>query len=179
MNKNIYQLLRMVLPGLDRQPLPILTDDFCAFSQWINHQYKFLHTLQLKAYYDNGIADDYFFQHFKLDRHALQIEIAETMNSIFEDLDQTALDPSTDINYYIDARISMDQQVEDIVFDQIQRAAAQFDLKLLVIIRENPYWLLVPAADQVLIDMIVTAFNQCFNHFGQLLMLQYGPVTPS
>jgi len=173
MDKNIYQLLQAAIPALQTQVVPAQQGDLYQLYVWINQTHSFMHYIELKAFADNGIEYNYYFKSFAVDHSLVQNEILTTIETVFADLDQSSLEIGDDFNAYIEARISMDEQVEEIIFDHIQKYAAQHQLKLLVIVRENPYWMLLPSQNQDLIDQIVTTFNQHFCADGDLLMLEY------
>lgn len=49
----------------------------------------------------------------------------------------------------------------DVIFNHIKIFIEPYELSLLVIERENPYWLLVPHNDE-LIDRIIVTYNHTF-----------------
>lgn len=173
MKKNIYQLLQDAIPQLQIQLPPSESGDLHLLYDWINQQYTFMHYVELKEFEDNGIEYNYYFKKYHVDTDALQAEIYASIEHVIAEFAAEDLEIDQDANAYINARISMDEQVEEIVFDQIHRCALQHKLKLLIIVRENPYWLLIPNIHQAVIDQLVMEFNQNFQADEDLLMLQY------
>ena len=66
MSQKIYSLLQHLIPELNAQQIPQDTE-FYSFSEWINQQRDFLHYIELKEYYDNGIENDFYFNQHNID----------------------------------------------------------------------------------------------------------------
>lgn len=173
MKKSIYQLLQDAIPQLQVQLPPSTSGDLHQLYDWINQQHTFMHYVELKEFEDNGIEYNYYFKKYQVDTDALQADIYASIEHVFAEFAAEDLEIDADANAYINARILMDEQVEEIVFDHIHRCATQHQLKLLIIVRENPYWLLIPNMKQEFIDQLVGEFNQNFKVHEDLLMLQY------
>lgn len=165
MSQKIYSLLQYLIPELNAQQIPQDTE-FYSFSEWINQQNDFLHYIELKEYYDNGIENDFYFNQHNIDAEQLQNEIEIAIAEVFDQYDE---DDDVSLADQMDAM----QQTEEIIFDQIKLVANQYQLSLLVIYRENPYWMLVPTQDEQQLNQIVDAFNDAFNDDGDLNMAVY------
>ena len=96
----------------------------------------------------------------------MQNEIEVAIAEVFDQYDE---DDDVSLGDQMDAM----QQTEEIIFDQIKLVANQYQLSLLVIYRENPYWMLVPTQDEQQLNQIVDAFNDAFNDDGDLNMAVY------
>lgn len=169
MSKKIDQILQAIIPALNQQTAAAI-EDFEDFSAWINQSVELLHYIELKEYYDNGIEEDYYFNTLNVDTQQLQTEIEQETSILFEQFENNDdMDPEEGF----DAQIDIMEQTETIIFDKIQAVASVHGLSLLVIYRENPYWLLVPTTNESELDLIVETFNQAFNQDGDLNMDVY------
>lgn len=166
MSQKIYSLLQHLIPELNAQKIPQDTE-FYSFSEWINQQHDFLHYIELNEYYDNGIENDFYFNQYNIDTEQLQNEIEVAIAEVFDQYDEEDDDVS------FDDQMDAMQQTEEIIFDQIKQVANQYQLSLLVIYRENLYWMLVPTQDEQQLNQIVDAFNNAFNDDGDLNMAVY------
>lgn len=169
MSKKIDQILQALIPALKQQSLGAI-DDFEDFSAWINQSVELLHYIELKEYYDNGIEEDDYFNTLNVNTQQLQAEIEQETSVLFEQFEyKDDMDPEEGF----DAQIDIMEQTETIIFDKIKEAASAHHLSLLVIYRENPYWLLVPTTNESELNLIVETFNQTFNQEGDLNMAVY------
>lgn len=157
MSQKIYSLLQGIIPELKAQSLPIETD-FYTFSEWINEQHIFFHYFELTEYYDNGIEDNFYLKKHHVDTEKLQAEIEREVNNLFQESDDV---------------FDVSEETEEIIFDKIKISANLFQLSLLVVYRENPYWILVPTQEETQLNQIVEAFNDAFNNDGDLTMAEY------
>ena len=165
MSQKIYSLLQHLIPELNAQQIP-QDIEFYSFSEWINQQHDFLHYIELKEYYDNGIENDFYFNQYNIDTEQLQNEIEVAIAEVFDQYDE-------DDDVLLADQMDAMQQTEEIIFDQIKQVANQYQLSLLVIYRENLYWMLVPTQDEQQLNQIVDAFNNAFNDDGDLNMTVY------
>ncbi|MFW1733940.1 hypothetical protein ACG94V_12120 [Acinetobacter sp. ULE_I001] len=166
MSQKIYSLLQHLIPELNAQKIPQNTE-FYSFSEWINQQHDFLHYIELIEYYDNGIENDFYFNQYNIDTEQLQNEIEVAIAEVFDQYDEEDDDVS------FDNQIDAMEQTEEIIFDKIKVTANLHQLSLLVVYRENPYWMLVPTQDEQQLNQIVDAFNDAFNDDGDLNMAIY------
>lgn len=157
----IYQLLQNIIPELKAE-IPKQMNDFNAFSDWLNKSNNYMQYVELKEFYDNGIEDNEFLKLKHVNTQALQVKVQSDVGELYERLDES-----------MDDRIEVEQQIEDILFDNIKTVAQDHQLSLLVIFRENPYWMLLPTQDERVLDQIVDVFNQTFNTDGDLNMARY------
>lgn len=168
MSLKIYSLLQEIIPELQAQPIP-QDDDFDSFSEWVNTSINLFHYIELKEYYDNGIEDNYYLIQHKVDIQSLQNAIEADVSEAFDEADD---DVENDDFNFEDQKDAF-ERVEQIIFDQIKDIATPFHLTLIVVYRENPYWLLVPTEDDQQLNQIVDAFNDAFNQDGDLNMAIY------
>ncbi|WP_228147009.1 hypothetical protein [Acinetobacter sp. ANC 4204] len=77
------------------------------------------------------------------------------MASFYHMYDSDELKENSDMHSY-DFEFSF-----DVIFNHIKIFIEPYQLSLLVIERENPYWLLVPHNDE-LIDRIIVTYNHTF-----------------
>lgn len=172
MTGTIYQLLQNIIPELKAQEIPKQMDDFHAFSDWLNKSNNYMQYVELKEFYDNGIEDNEFLKLKHVNTQALQVKVQSDVGELYERLDES-MDDLQDVDAYMVDRIEVEQQVEDILFDNIKAVAQDHQLSLLVIFRENPYWMLLPTQDEQVLDQILDVFNQTFNTDGDLNMARY------
>lgn len=167
MTKNIYAIFQDIFPELKQQTLPEDLNEFSIFCDWLNQEHSFIQYVEIKEYYDNGIDESTIFQQKQLDTEALNQAIEDDVEALFESFEYEDDDEdAVDIEF-------QQQKVEEILFDQIKTFAEQKQLSLLVIFRENPYWLVVPSQDESQLQQIADAFNQHFAQDTNLSMSVY------
>ena len=164
MQNNIYASFQKLIPELEKQTIPTSQDDFSEFYDWVNAQHSFFHYFELKEHYDNGIDENYYFKKFSVDTGELEKDIELAIDELWEQYeDEVSFGDQEDLM----------EQVEEIIFDKIKLAAVPHQLSLIVIYRENPYWLLVENTDEKFIQTVVDEFNEIFNKDGDLNMSIY------
>lgn len=173
MSHKLLDTLSELIPEL-KQPYPD-AGEFNSFFDWMNVDIALCHYIELTEFYDNGISENFYFQQFGVDTEQLQNQIQEDVLSLYNPSeDSIEIDLSASIDeYFLDSQIDIMERSEKIIFDHIQVIAQQYQLSLLVIYRENPYWLLIPTQDQEKLNVIVEEFNQAFNAHGDLNMAVY------
>ena len=164
MSQKIDQILQDLIPELKKQT-PVASDEFEDFSAWINQSIALLHYIELKEYFDNGIDENYYFKKFNVNTPQLNHDIDQQISNVFEQSEAGLGGDS------FDQEMDLMEQTETILFDHIKKVADKHQLSLLVVYRENPYWLLVPTTNEAELSLIVTAFNQAFNEDGDLNMV--------
>lgn len=165
MPHKIYPLLQATVVELKTQPIPV-DNEFDSFDEWVNEQHDFLHYFELKDYYDNGIEDNFYFKKYNVDTEQLQNEIESAVGELFEQFED-----ADDVSF--EDQMDVMERTEEIIFDAIKKVANQYQLSLLVVYRENPYWMLIPTQDEPKIIQIADAFNEAFNDDGDLNMVVY------
>lgn len=169
MSLKIYKTLQKLVPELNHS-IPSDSNSLEDFSAWINQKFEIFHYIELTEYFDNGIEDDFFFKRFNVNAEQLQGKIETEIAILFEHSDE---DYNTNLEDSFEEQIDVIEQTENILFDNIRLAASQHKLSLLVVYRENPYWLLVPTTNEDELNQIVDEFNQAFNDDGDLNMAIY------
>ena len=157
MIQNIYEIFQEIIPELKLQDLPDDLTEFTVFRDWLNQTHSFIQYVEIKEYDANGIDESTIFKQKQLDTEALNQAIEETVGELFDSLDEDQLED-------YEARFEIEEKIEEILFDQIKTFAEQKQLSLLVIFRENPYWLVVPTQDELQLQRIVDVFNQSFKN---------------
>lgn len=156
MTQNIYEIFQEIFPELKQQAVPEDLTEFTVFRDWLNQDHSFIQYVEIKEYEDNGIDQSTVFQQKQVDIEALNQAIEDDVDILFESFEYDDEDEdASDIEF-------QQKKVEEILFDQIKRFAEQKQLTLLVIFRENPYWLVVPTQDEAQLQQIVEVFNQSF-----------------
>ena len=158
MTQNIYEIFQEIFPELKQQAVPEDLTEFTVFRDWLNQDHSFIQYVEIKEYEDNGIDQSTVFQQKQVDIEALNQAIEDDVGVLYDSLDEDQFDSG----YAYQAQFEIEQKVEEILFDQIKRVAEQKQLTLLVIFRENPYWLVVPTQDEAQLQQIVEVFNQSF-----------------
>ena len=169
MTQKIYETFQEIFPELKQQTLPEDLTEFTVFENWVNQDYSFIQYVEIKEYDINGINDSTVFKQKQVDIEALNQAIDTDVGVLFDSLEEDQFDEDDDYS----ARFEIEQKVEEILFDQIKHFAEQKQLTLLVIFRENPYWLVVPSQDELRLQRIIDEFNQCFCQDGDLTMDVY------
>lgn len=168
MSQNIYTLFQDIFPELAQQDLPEDLEQFTIFDDWLNQTHSYLQYVEIKEFDNNEIKYSRVLQQNNVDVVRLQQDIVSQVEDYFLSFDE---DEDEDLD--LEARIEMDEKVEEILFDTIKQYAEQHQLQLLVIARENPYWMVLPQQNAQTLDEIVSCFNQTFNRGGDLNMVIY------
>ena len=171
----IYYLLQEALPELKKQTIPQDSQDFANFRDWMNEHHAYMQYVELKEFYDNGISDSEILKHAQIDTKALEKKIGADVNQIIakygdkyteDEFEKLSIDEQFDI------RIELDYEIEQALFNNIKNSIKDKHLKLFVVIRENPYWFVLPDnpnKNQNIID----AFNQVFPDGGDTKLMMY------
>ena len=171
----IYYLLQEALPELKKQTIPQDSQDFANFRDWMNEHHAYMQYVEIKEFYDNGISDSEILKNAQIDTKALEKKIGADVNQIIakygdkyteDDFEKLSIDEQFDI------RIELDYEIEQALFNNIKNSIKEKHLKLFVVIRENPYWFVLPDnpnKNQNIID----AFNQVFPDGGDTKLMMY------
>ena len=171
----IYYLLQEALPELKKQTIPQDSQDFANFRDWMNEHHAYMQYIEIKEFYDNGISDSEILKHAQIDTKALEKKIGADVNQIIakygdkyteDEFEKLSIDEQFDI------RIELDYEIEQALFNNIKNSIKDKHLKLFVVIRENPYWFVLPDnpnKNQNIID----AFNQVFPDGGDTKLMMY------
>ena len=171
----IYYLLQETLPELKKQTIPQDSQDFANFRDWMNEHHAYMQYVEIKEFYDNGISDSEILKHAQIDTKALEKKIGADVNQIIakygdkyteDEFEKLSIDEQFDI------RIELDYEIEQALFNNIKNSIKDKHLKLFVVIRENPYWFVLPDnpnKNQNIID----AFNQVFPDGGDTKLMMY------
>ncbi|WP_228145778.1 hypothetical protein [Acinetobacter sp. ANC 5054] len=119
----------------------------------------------MSDYRQNGIAECHRLQQLKIDLNELNNEIEAEMSTfqqMYEESDQE-IDPEPAHAYDFEFTYN-------VIFNNIKMFIEPYDLALLVIERENPYWLLVPNSEES-IDCIMTNFNDIFGNEEPMVLI--------
>lgn len=166
MHKTLYQALQVAFPELKDAPLPEEQDNFESLLLWLNQHYSNLQQLQMMDYRQNGIAECHRLQQLHIDLDELSNQIDAEMRAFFEMYEESdqEIDPEPAHAYDFEFTYS-------VVFNNIKMFIEPYDLALLVIEQENPYWLLVPNNEE-LIDRIITTFNEAFGNEEPMVLIE-------
>ena len=171
----IYYLLQEALPELKKQTIPQDSQDFANFRDWMNEHHAYMQYVEIKEFYDNGISDSEILKNAQIDTEALEKKIGADVNQIIakygdkyteDEFEKLSIDEQFDI------RIELDYEIEQALFNNIKNSIKDKHLKLFVVIRENPYWFVLPDnpnKNQNIID----AFNQVFPDGGDTKLMMY------
>lgn len=171
----IYYLLQEALPELKKQTIPQDSQDFANFRDWMNEHHAYMQYVEIKEFYDNGISDSEILKNAQIDTEALEKKIGADVNQIIakygdkyteDDFEKLSIDEQFDI------QIELDYEIEQALFNNIKNSIKDKHLKLFVVIRENPYWFVLPDnpnKNQNIID----AFNQVFPDGGDTKLMMY------
>ena len=171
----IYYLLQEALPELKKQTIPQDSQDFANFRDWMNEHHAYMQYVEIKEFYDNGISDSEILKYAQIDTKALEKKIGADVNQIIakygdkyteDEFEKLSIDEQFDI------RIELDYEIEQALFNNIKNSIKDKHLKLFVVIRENPYWFVLPDnpnKNQNIID----AFNQVFPDGGDTKLMMY------
>ena len=76
------------------------------------------------------------------------------------------------IDEQFDIQIELDYEIEQALFNNIKNSIKDKHLKLFVVIRENPYWFVLPDNSDKN-QKIIDAFNQVFPDGGDTKLMMY------
>ena len=171
----IYYLLQEALPELKKQTIPQDSQDFANFRDWMNEHHAYMQYVEIKEFYDNGISDSEILKHAQIDTKALEKKIGADVNQIIakygdkyteDEFEKLSIDEQFDI------RIELDYEIEQALFNNIKNSIKDKHLKLFVVIRENPYWFVLPDNPNKN-QNIIYAFNQVFPDGGDTKLMMY------
>ena len=155
MINQLYSVLQQSFSLLQKHSLPQQKDDFNAFCNWLNQQGSHLQYVELAEYYDNGLEQCLLLQQHDVDIDALQNKIDVDIATVLSSQDQV-LEQDQQERY-----IDLCDTAFDSLFDNIKAVADPIGLKLLVVMREHPYWMVVPNRDEQ-VQKLIQAFNYVF-----------------
>lgn len=166
---DVYQASKALFPQLESLPISVVADhaDWIAswhdFYAWFNQDGTYLHYMELKEFWVNGVDNNAILRALGIDGTAVQAQIDAQIDVIMEDCDD---------EYLPDGRMLI-EVVENAIYDGVLAATPQGQYCVLRVLRENPYWLLAPN-DTVKVDAFIQAFNETFND-GDMLMVRHTP----
>lgn len=172
MNHNeIYHLLQASLPELKKQSIPQDSQDFAHFRDWMNEHHAYMGYVEIKEFYDNGIADSEVLKNAQVDTAALENKIGQDVHKVWDKYSEDDFE-NLSISEQMDLNLEIDYEVEKALFNNIKHAAEEKNLKLFVVNRENPYWFVLPNHPDHN-QNIVNAFNQVFEDDGDTKLVIY------
>ena len=158
MSAILYEQIRLAFPELKDVPLPDEPELFSNFEAWINQLYPNLMRLDGLDIQQNGIAECHRLQQFQIDWNELKNHIQDEL-ATFHDMYESA---DLNVEYEEDQLHAYDFEFTyKVILSNIQMFVEPYDLVLLAIKQDNPYWMLVPANDE-LIQNIIQHFNRVF-----------------
>ncbi|WP_353140500.1 hypothetical protein [Acinetobacter pragensis] len=165
MHKTLYQALQVAFPELKEIELPDEQDNFESLMLWLNQFYSNLQQLNMMDYRQNGIAECHRLQQLNIDLDELSNQIDAEMSAFYEMYEEgdQEIDPEPAHAYDFEFTYN-------VVFNNIKLFIEPYDLALLVIEQESPYWLLVPNNEE-LVNQIITAFNEIFGNEEPMVLI--------
>lgn len=155
MSGQLVDHLMQAFPQLTKPTAQYL--EFEALSEWLNQTPEsYMGYVELKEYYDNGIEENTALQQAKVDTKKLQ-----------KDIHQNILEKTSHFEEENADTIDVYDTIYEVFFDTLGQHASLADLDLLVIHRENPYWMVVPRKAQMS-QNIVDAFNATYANDSSL-----------
>lgn len=167
----IYYLLQEALPELKKQEIPQNSQEFTNFRDWLNEHHSYMQYVETKEFYDNGISDSEILKDVHIDTAALEKKIGQDVQQVLKEYTEADFEKLS-IDEQFDITIGLDYEVENALFSNIKKVAEEKNLKLFVVVRENPYWFVLPN-DPDKNKKIVDAFNQVFAEGGDTKLLLY------
>ena len=164
MRKTLYESLRIAFPELNDTAIPVEQDVFEHFVAWLNTHYSNIQKIELDDFRQNGIDECHRLQQLGIDLNELKNHINDDMASyhqMYDDPDQT----EGDMHSY-DFEFSF-----DVIFNNIKIFIEPYELSLLVIEKETPYWFLVPSNEE-LIERIIVTYNQSFGDDEAMVLIE-------
>ncbi len=165
MHKTLCEALCIAFPELKDSPLPDEQDNFENLKTWLNQYHANLQCLNMKDFRDNGIAECHRLQQLRIDLDELKNQIETEMNAYNEmyEADDAEIDPEPAHAYDFEFTYN-------VIFNNIKLFIEPYDLALLVIEQENPYWMLVPANED-LVEQIILTFNDIFGEEEPMVLI--------
>ena len=165
MHKTLYQALQVAFPELKDADLPEEQDNFESLMQWLNQFYANLQQLNMMDYRQNGIRECHRLQQLQIDLDELNNQIDAEMSAYFEMYEESDQEVEPEPAHAYDFEFTY-----NVIFNNIKVFIEPYDLALLVIEQENPYWLLVPNNEE-LIDCIISNFNALFGNEEPMVLI--------
>lgn len=156
MSNKLYEQSKYFFPDLKDVPLPSDLTDFDTFFDWINTNNAHLQALVFEEFYENKIDECRTLLDAGINVVALQNQIDQTIERI-----NSEYSSADNMDDYEGDILDIEDRHYDAFFDQIQRAAEEKELTTLVVLGENPYWMVVKD-DQEAVVTLIDAFNENF-----------------
>ena len=145
MHKTLYEALTIAFPELKEAPLPDEQDNFESFKTWMNQFYSNLQQLNM------------------MDLDELKNQIENEMG-VFDEMYED-YHPDPEAVYAYDSEL-----IFNVIFNNIKLFVEPYDLALLVIEQENPYWFVVPNNEE-LTHQIITTYNHIFGDEEPMVLI--------
>lgn len=165
MHKTLYEALRIAFPELKEAPLPEEQDNFESFKAWINQFYSNLQQLDMMDFRQNGIDECHRLQQLNIDLDELKNLIETEMNVFYEMYEEGDAEINPEPMHAYDFEFTY-----SVIFNNIKLFIEPYDLALLVIEQENPYWFVVPNNEELTSQIILT-FNDIFGDEEPMVMI--------
>lgn len=160
MSIDVYEQLKKLFPELKETKIPEETTDFDTFFEWLNTKNTNIHSLNFEEFYQNGIDENSLLNQAGVNVIALQDDIdqaIEKLNSQYSSADN--------LDDYEGDILDIEDRQHTAFFGSLQHAAEEHNLTTLVIDNDQPYWLVVPNQQEIVMAFI-DAFNQNFQESG-------------
>ncbi|RKG45846.1 MULTISPECIES: hypothetical protein [Acinetobacter] len=155
MSATLYELIRVAFPELKELPLPDEPELFSNFEAWINQLYPNLMRLDGLDVQQNGIAECHRLQQLQIDLDELKSHIQDEMSTFHNMYESSDLEEE----YEEDQLHAYDFEFTyKVILSNIQMFVEPYDLAVLAIEQDQPYWMLVPENDELIQNII--------HHFG-------------
>lgn len=163
MHKTLYEALTIAFPELKEAPLPDEQDNFESFKTWMNQFYSNLQQLNMMDFRQSGIDECHRLQQLNIDLDELKNQIENEMGVFDEMYEDDHPDPEA--VYAYDSEL-----IFNVIFNNIKLFVEPYDLALLVIEQENPYWFVVPNNEE-LTHQIITTYNHIFGDEEPMVLI--------
>ena len=165
MHKTLYEVLRIAFPELKDAPLPEELDNFESFCAWLNQLHSNLQQLDMMDFRQNGIDECRRLQQLNIDLDELKNQIEAEMNVFYQMYEEGDRELDAEPAHAYDFEFTY-----SVIFNNIKLFIQPYDLALLVIEHENPYWMLVPNNEE-LVSQIILTFNDIFGDEEPMVLI--------
>ena len=167
MARNFYENLQVAFPELKNVPLPDELDRFEDFVNWINSHHTHLQRLDPHDLSLRQLNQCHRLQQLNLDLDELKNDIREELQSVYQfysDEDDDEQPPMLEALY--DTEIG-----DNVILNTLKLFIEPYDLAVVVLDHEEPYWMLVPNQPELL-SALSKNYAQTFGEEQELLVLE-------
>lgn len=167
MARNLYENLQVAFPDLKQVSIPGELDRFEDFVMWVNSYHTHLQRLDPNDLSLKQLNQCHRLQQLNLDLEELKNDIREKLQSVYQFYDDEDNDEQTLV-----LEALYDTEIGDnIILNTLKVFIEPYDLAVVVLDYEEPYWMIVPNQPELL-SALSKNYSQTFGAEQELLVLE-------